>query len=365
MELFWMLLFLGITAGWFTRIYQLAKSLSCMPYVNPGSRPLDNKPKISIVIPMKNEETNARGCLDSLLKQDYPNFEIITVNDNSTDGTGAILKSMPVTVVENTTPTPQGWTGKTFAIHQGVPMASGDWLLFTDADTRHEPTSLSASLAHIQSKKLDFLTLLPRCLAESFWENLVQPMAMCFLGLWFPIQKINDPDSKVYFGNGQYLMIRREVYEKLGRHESVRSEFLEDFAFAKKIKENKHRGECALGSGVYGTRMYDSFGSIWRGWRRIYLHAFRSNPAVLLMHALETLALSVLPFIALFLAHPALRGGFLAISLLIWIVSWRAYKIVDAKKSYAFFHPASSILIILYLIDASWIALTGKKTVWR
>ncbi len=354
-----------VVLGWSARIYQLRKSLSLMPYVNPGSRPLDSKKKISVVIPMKNEGANARACVEALLKQDYPSFEVITVNDNSSDGTGKILESLPITVVHNTTPTPEGWTGKTFAITQGVPKATGDWLLFTDADTRHEPTSLSAALAHAQSKDLEFLTLLPRCLAESFWENLVQPMAMAFLGLWFPIQKINDPASKVYFGNGQYILISRRLYQKLGGHDGVRAEFLEDFGLAKKVKEGNFRGECALGTGVYGTRMYESFGAIWRGWRRIYLHAFCKNPAVLLMHAVETFTFSVLPFIAFFLSPAGIRGGFLAICILAWIISFRAYKIVDAKKSFAFFHPAAALLIFLYLLDACKIAVTGQKTVWR
>ena len=230
-SLFWVLIFLAMVTGWSYRIARLRQSLAWMPLINPGSRPA-RKDKVSVMIPMKNEENNARACVEALLKQDYPNFEIMVVNDRSTDKTGEILKALSlchpersegsIIYIENQTPTPEGWTGKNFAIHQGISKASGDWLLFTDADTRHEPVSLSAAIAHAQAKDLEFLTLLPRCLCETFLEKMMQPIAMAMLGLWFPIQKINDPDSKIYFGNGQYLLIKRKLYEKLGGHEGVK-----------------------------------------------------------------------------------------------------------------------------------------------
>ncbi len=364
----WLTLFLVMVTGWSYRISRLRQSLTWMPLIHPGSRPSGARDRVSVIVPMKNEESNAKACLEALLAQDYPDFEVIAVNDNSTDKTGEIIQSLNrVICVENKTPTPEGWTGKNFAIHQGISKASGKWLLFTDADTRHEPVSLSASIAHIQQKDLQFLTLLPRCLCETFLEKLIQPIAMALVGLWFPIRKINDPASKMYFGNGQYLMIQRKLYEKLGGHEAVKGAFLEDFAIAQKVKETGARGECALGKEIYGTRMYASFGDIWKGWRRIFLHAFKSNPAVIGLHALETFVFSVLPFsIFLIPGMPAgMAGGFIFLTLLILVVSWRAYKIVDADSKFAVFHPIAAFLMMLFLLDAAWISLTKAKTVWR
>lgn len=362
----WLTFFLALVTGWSYRISRLRQSLSWMPFINPGSRP-SVKERISVIVPMKNEETNAAACLQALLKQDYGDFEIIAVNDNSKDKTGDIIRSFEkVICVENTTPTPEGWTGKNFALHCGLAKATGSWLLFTDADTRHEPVSLSAAMAHIQQKDLQFLTLLPRCICETFLEKAVQPIAMCLLGLWFPIRKVNDPQSKMYFANGQYLMVQRKLYEKLEGHAGVRGAFLEDFALAQKVKENGARGECAMGKAVYGTRMYANFGEMWRGWRRIYLHAFRSNPGTLLMHALETLLLSVLPFVIFFFGVPQnMLGAFCVVTTVVWIVSWRAFQIVESDPKYSIFHPVAGFLISLFLLDAAGVALTGKKTVWR
>lgn len=362
------LAFIALVWGWAYRIFRLQQSLNMTPFINPGTRPESHAEKISVVIPMKNEETNVQACLEALLKQDYQNFEIIVINDNSSDRTGEILKSFPsVICVENKTPTPEGWTGKNFAIHQGISKASGTWLLFTDADTRHEQTSLSASIAHLHKKDLEFLTLLPRCLCESFIEKTIQPIAMAFLGLWFPIQKVNDPKSSMYFGNGQYLMIKKKLYDRLGGHEAVRGEFLEDYGFARKVKEAKARGECAMGKDIYGTRMYHSFDTAWKGWRRIYLHAFRKNSGVLLSHAAETFFLSVLPFLMLLVPGlPAgLARGFLGLCILIYITSWKAYKYLDAEAKFSLLHPIASISIVLFLLDAFWVSVSGKKTVWR
>ena len=361
-----------IALGWRYRTLRLLKTMRLMPAVASCSPPTGKTEKISVIIPMKNEEANARACVKAFLAQDYPDFEVIAVNDNSSDLTEDILKSLPIHYI-NAPPKPEGWTGKNFAIHQAVPKASGEWFLFTDADTRHEKSSLSSALAHAQNRGLDFLTLLPRCLTGSFLENMIQPLAMALLGLWFPIEKINNPDSALYFANGQYLLIRRGLYEKLCGHEAVRGEFLEDFALARKAKEIKARTECALGKAIYGTRMYNSLDAIWRGWRRIYLHAFKKNARALAARAVETVFLSVVPFLmpALFL-FPGLPfksgiifSGFLILVFVILIISWKAYKIVDGKPAFAFLHPLAAVFIAFFLLDASFIAATGRKTVWR
>lgn len=253
--------------------------------------------------------------------------------------------------------------------------AKGEWLLFTDADTRHEPESVSAVVAHARSRGLRFLSLLPRCLTNGLIEDIIQPSAMVFLGLWFPIQKINDPHSSVYFANGQYLLMERKLYEEIEGHAKVKEEFLEDFALMKNAKQTGARTECALGAEIYGTRMYDSFPAMWRGWRRIYLHAFRKNPAALFLKFSSVALFSVVPFAAFlpltFLArqNPE-RYAFLwqaSIPLLIYILilCWKAYGIVKAKRLFAVLHPLAAFLIAMILLDASWMAATKQPTQWR
>jgi len=304
---------------------------------------------------------------------------VIVINNCSTDRTEAILKDLGAVEIGtgnprskfkylNTPPTPKGWTGKNFALHLGVQHATGDWLLLTDADTRHEPGSVNASLSFAEEKKLDLLTLLPRCLAHGFWENLIQPCAMSYMGLWFPLRKINDPKSRVYFANGQYLLLNANHYRKIGGHEGVKEAFLEDFAIMKKTKELGARAMCAFGMELYGTRMYDSFDAIWRGWRRIFLHAFEQKPLPILKCALSVFFFSVFPLIALIAlsAHFSLSLLLCVLILAIILATARtAYAIVKAKKSYALLHPLAALVFTAILLDASQMALLKRQTHWR
>ena len=363
------LLFLLVSAVWLSRMLQLLKSLKAMPFVSTASFSGSAPELVSVIVPMKNEAGNAAACIARLKAQDYPNLQILVANDNSTDGTEKILKESGAAYV-NVPPTPEGWTGKNFAIHTAAAKAEGKWLLFTDADTRHEMTSVSSALRHAQTRGLQLLTLLPRCLTEGFFENMIQPAAMVYLGLWFPIQKINDPNSPVYFGNGQYLFIERDLYERIGGHAAVRQEFLEDFAFMKHAKKLKAKTECALGKDIYGTRMYDSFGSIWRGWRRIFLHAFRSRPFRILLHAFSAGFFTITPLAILILTlttpqPPGFIAAACALQFLIVILCWKSYAIVEARKEFVFLHPPAAVLLSLILMNAAWIAATKQKTVWR
>lgn len=370
--LIWLGISLAIALAWVYRTARLLITLKRTHQIKiqkPASAP-----SVTIIIPAKNEEKNIRACWESLKNQDYPNFEILVVNDNSSDQTEAILKSLGAHYI-NCPPAPQGWTGKNHALYYGSREIKSEWILFTDADTRHEPGSLSSAMARAQENKLQFLTLLPHCLTGSLIEDFLEPIAMAFLGLWFPMEKINDPASPLYFANGQYLMIRRELYEKLGGHEGVRGEFLEDFALMKKTKEAAARAECAFGTAIYGTRMYDSFGTLWRGWRRIYLHAFRSSPVLLCRKAFGVLFFSILPFIFFtalgfsgkfdFSKNPLLILSSAGTLILILVTSWQAYGLVRAKKIYSLFHPFAAIVILLILLDAAGMALGKKQTVWR
>lgn len=360
--------------------------------------------KVTVLIPAKNEEKNIADCVKPFLAQLQSGDEIIVINNCSEDKTEAILQELDAVEMKgtgselrakclfplvrqegqspktgtvlspgvpfkylNTPPTPEGWTGKNFALQLGVQYASGDWLLFTDADTRHEIGSVNAAVAFAEKNQVDLLTLLPRCLAHGFWENLIQPCAMGYIGLWFPIRKINDPRSKIYFGNGQYLLVRKDHYEQLGRHEAVKEAFLEDFALMKKTKQMGAKGICAFGMAIYGTRMYDSFDAIWRGWRRIYLHANEQNFWRLFRSALSVLCFSVLPFLLLPLAFTAtvLAAMELILLAIIFATAFKAHSIVRARKSYALLHPFAALVFMLILIDACHMAFAKRPTHWR
>ena len=377
---FFLLLF--ILTGWIYRSWRSLSELKQAPTLKlTGSA--SRQGKVSILIPVKNEEKNIADCVKPLLAQLRESDELLVINNCSEDGTESILKKLGAVEIlpENplgnsrakfkyfsTPSTPEGWTGKNFALQLGIEHVTGDWLLFTDADTRHEPGSLNAALSFAEERKLDLLTLLPRCLAHGFWEETIQPCMMGYMGLWFPVQKINDPKSKVYFGNGQYLLIRAEHYRKIGGHEGVKEAFLEDFALMKKTKEAGSRGICAFGMDIYGTRMYESFGAIWRGWRRIFLHAFEQKPITILKCGLSVFFFSVFPFIVLATLPQSFSFVLLLcvfILVIIFATAATAYAIVRARKRYALFHPLAALVFTAVLLDAFQMALLKRRTHWR
>lgn len=379
------LLLIFILAGWVYRSWRSLSELKQAPTLKlTGSA--SRHSRVSVLIPSKNEEKNIADCVKPFLAQLREGDEVIVINNCSSDRTEAILKELGAIEIKgntphsprkplvpffgylNTPPTPEGWTGKNFALHLGVQYASGDWFLFTDADTRHEPGSVNASLAFAEENKLDLLTLLPRCLAHGFWEETIQPCAMGYMGLWFPIRKINDPKSKVYFGNGQYLLIRTGHYRQIEGHDGVKEAFLEDFALMKKTKETGARGMCAFGMDIYGTRMYDSFDAVWRGWRRIFLHAFEQKPGPILRCALSVFFFSVFPFAALiaFSGHGSISLLLcLVILVIILATASTAYAIVKARKRFALLHPLSALVFTAILLDALQMALFKRRTHWR
>lgn len=378
-------LLLFILGGWIYRSWRSLSELKFAPTLTlRGSA--SRRGRISVLIPAKNEEKNIADCIRPFLTQLRQGDELIVINNCSTDRTKAILKDLGAVEIKedrprlpqtgsapffgylNTPHTPEDWTGKNYALHLGVQHAAGDWLLFTDADTRHEPESVEASVSFAEEKQIDLLTLLPRCLAQGFWENLIQPCAMSYMGLWFPLRKINDPSSKVYFGNGQYLLVRAGHYRRIEGHESVKGSFLEDFALMKITKQMEARGMCGFGMDLYGTRMYDSFSTLWRGWRRIYLHAFEQRPAPLLKCTVSVFFFSVFPLAALVALSGHASFPLLLCVLILGIAiatAAKAYTIVKARKRYALLHPLSALIFTAILLDAFRMALLKHPTRWR
>ena len=378
------LFYLLTAAVWLLRSKRAFEALREIPKVNrypdDSLNPAPGELLVSILVPVKNEELNLEACLKGLHRQNYSAKEIIVINDHSLDRTGEILsewvRSYPDQVRALDAPDlPPGWTGKNWALAHGAKFARGEWFLFTDADTRHEPWSLTSALAHAEGKDLDLLTLTPRCLAESFWEKMLQPAAMAFTGLWFPLNRVNDPRSPVIFGNGQFLFIRKKAYAAVGGHTKVKEAFLEDFALVREIKKRGFRFECAIGAELYGTRMYRTFLGIWLGWRRIFYHAFEKNPFRLLQKALALFSFSFLPFFffpiltQITLQHPEhfgkIWGACFPILALILLTAWKAHQLVNAPVAYAFLHPFAGFVLAGVLLDAGWAALQKKELKWR
>lgn len=232
-------------------------------------------PKVSVIVAAKDEEEGIEVCVRRLLDQDYPDFEVIVVDDRSRDRTAEIVEGIArgdsrLRLVRVSS-LPAGWTGKTHALHVGQRDASGEWLVFVDADTHLEPACLSAAVGEAAGEGADFVTLLPRQVMPGFWERVVQPMAGFCLLLLYPLAAVNrDQQRDRAFGNGQFLMVRRAAYDAVGGHERVRDQFLEDVYLARAVATAGYRVRTHAAMDLVSLRMFAGLNSLVRGWSRIF-----------------------------------------------------------------------------------------------
>ena len=242
-------------------------------------------PFVSILVPARNEETKIARCLESLLAQDYPNFELVVIDDRSTDSTGTIIAEIAardsrVKFVKGKD-APSGWIGKCNALAYAVGYASGDWFVFTDADTYHQPNSLRDSVAHAMTNKIDLLSFIPMQELGSFAEKLIMPVLLSAFLLGDPFHKVNDPKASYAYAYGQYILCRRSSYLALGGHHSVRDEIVEDHALARVFKQKGYKIEIVDGKTLYSVRMYTDLESLWLGWTKNLYSFIDSKPIYL------------------------------------------------------------------------------------
>lgn len=250
------------------------------------------EPVVSVIVPARNEEACLAACLASLLAQNeivqneatqkasshgevfsrVP-FEIIVVDDHSTDRTREIAGSFPgVRVIDapplRTDSAGKSWTGKNNAVYAGARAARGEWLLFTDADTMHLPGSLARSLAEAQQHGAAMLSYSPEQIVETFWEKAVMPVIFAALASRYRSAEVNDPNSPVAAANGQYILIRRDIYDAVGGHAAIASDLLEDVALARRVKHSGRKIFFRYGGDTVRTRMYRTFAQLREGWTK-------------------------------------------------------------------------------------------------
>jgi glycosyltransferase involved in cell wall biosynthesis len=225
-------------------------------------------PEVSVIIPARNEEASLGVCLESLVAQSGVDFEIIVVNDHSTDRTGEIAASFANVRVIEARPLPQGWTGKNNAVACGAREARGEWLLFTDADTVHLAGSLARALAEATENKVEMLSYSPEQIAVTFWEMAILPVVFAELARQYPPSKVSDPASPIAAANGQFILIRRETYDAIGGHAAVASDILEDVALARRVKADGQKIRFRYAADAVRTRMYRNFEQLREGWTK-------------------------------------------------------------------------------------------------
>jgi chlorobactene glucosyltransferase len=229
-----------------------------------------DEPLISVLIPARDEEANIKTCLESLQKQDYPNFEVLVLDDNSSDGTASIVRRIAATddriqLLEGK-PLPKGWAGKSYACYQLAKKAKGSWLLFTDADTMHAPHTLRSSLALAIKHNASLLSGFPRQLTTSLQQKITIPVIYFIIMSWFPLwwlQRSSHPRASLAIG--QFLLFPTKTYWEFDGHKAVKTRIVEDIWLG--IEVNRHGGRhIAVDlSPIVSCHMYNDIGAIWKG----------------------------------------------------------------------------------------------------
>jgi glycosyltransferase involved in cell wall biosynthesis len=252
-------------------------------------------PTVSVIIPARNEEVSLADCLRSLVGQIGVPFEIIVVDDHSTDRTREIGESFPGVSVIEAAPLTAGWTGKNNAVATGVRAAKGKWLLFTDADTIHLPGSIARAVAEAEGNGAELLSYSPQQIAVTFWEMATLPVIFAELARQYPPAKVSDPASSIAAANGQFIVIRRDTYDAVGGHAAIAGDLLEDVALARAVKSSGRKIRFRYAADAVRARMYRSLTQLREGWTKNLALLFL-NPGWL---ALRTLLLWVLTWGAL------------------------------------------------------------------
>jgi glycosyltransferase involved in cell wall biosynthesis len=235
------------------------------------SQSLQTSILVSAIVPARNEEAAIAACVQSLAVQAEIG-EILVVNDQSTDATASTVKKLteqiPRLRLLETGELPPGWVGKNNAVWLGAREAQGEWLLFTDADAVHEKDSAAKALAVAAQENAALISFSPEQVMETWYEKSLIPYVYCRLASKFSYSDVNNPGSPTAAANGQFLLIRRDVYQAVGGHASVAGNVLEDVALAKRMKDAGYRIWFGSGKGIVRTRMYRTFGAMWEGWKK-------------------------------------------------------------------------------------------------
>jgi len=342
-----------------------------MPRLDPAppAPPREGRPRISVVIAARNEELDLPATLDCLLAQDYLNLEIIVVEDSSTDRTGEVIDARAPRVRRvNPPPLPEGWVGKNWACWTGARAATGEWILFEDADVRTHPAALRTTLEWAEREHADLATIAEKIEMRSFWERLVLPFYVQMVLTYFRTPHVNRPHSRSAMANGQFWLTPRTVYYAMGGHEAVRSLVLEDVAIARRYRAAGRTLRVAWTPRLAQTRMYRNRTEMFEGLLK-NVHGTEFSPARLVgflagLIGLFLLPLALLPFgLATGTFALTAMGGFLYFALFgKHIVFARA---IGAPALYGLLYPIAVGYYIVLTATSLGRGLRRKPVAWK
>ncbi len=374
---------LGLAILWLWNLKGV-KVLTAAPDGASGEQPAARWPRVSILVPARNEEAALPACLESLLKLEYPDYEIILVDDDSADATGRIgddwarrPESAGRLKVIHNHEVAAGWSGKVHALSLAERAATGDWLLATDADVVFHPAALRVAMARAVREGVDLLSIVPEFEFGSFWEKMVLSAFSFLLTTLFPMRAVNHPKSRKALAAGAFILMRAETFRELGGYRSIRRAVTEDLRTAQMFKQGGRRIFLAPTRGLLRTRMYASGGELFEGLSRSAFEGTGFSISKILAGVIIGMITVVLPWaVALMLglsralAHRAagpdpvlvLALATCAMSALIYLPILFFLRI---SPLYVFTLPLAAIFYAAVSLASMWRSLAGRGVSWK
>jgi chlorobactene glucosyltransferase len=340
-----------------------------MPTLAPAAPGAAPSTRVSVVIAARNEADDLPGTLDTLLAQDYRLLEIVVVDGGSTDGTPQVIDARSPRVRRiDEPPLPDGWVGKNWACWTGATATTGEWLLFLDADVRLHPAAVRTVVAWAESEHADLATISPRVEMAGFWERLVIPFWTQMILTYFRVPRVNRSDSSAAMANGQFLLLRRTVYEQVGGHAAIRSYVLEDVEIARRVRAAALTLRIAHAADLAVTRMYRDPGEMFEGLLK-NVHGTEFSAGRLVGFWVGLFGLFLLPLALLPFGWWAQSGLLIAMGAFLWVALFGKHvgfaRALGAPAVYGLLYPLA-VLYYLRLVSVSLVrGLRHQPVSWK
>ncbi len=370
MHLLWVTLFGALACFWVVHGLRVAFGAARLPWLRDFSPAEDaDCPALSIIFAARDEEEKLRAALETLVALDYPRLEIVAVNDRSSDSTGRIVDEFAArdTRVKavHVKELPEGWLGKPHALQRGYETATGEWLLFTDADVRFRPDALRRSVTLARERKLDHLTLLADLEMAGFWETVL----LTFFGMAFHLgnvpHAVNNPRSGAYVGVGAFQLLKRSAYESSGTHRRLAMEVVDDMKLTKLLKQAGCRSEVGISGEAVVVRWQAGLCNLIRGTTKNFYAAFGYNLPFAVFGCLAMLAVNTLPVLGLIFGHGWLR--FLALLAVLIPLGFHAGVdlVMRVSPLYALTYPIGAMFFSYMVARSVVVTLWQGGVTWR
>lgn len=364
-----------LALAWISRVVDAAFGMRKVADISrPEWEPIlaISQPRVSIIVPARNEEEHIEESLSRLLQLDYENYEVIAINDRSTDRTGEVMDNVAARPeaqnrlkMIHIAELPPGWLGKVHAMWTGAKQASGEWLLFTDADVFFRPDSLSRALYYAESENADHLVLFPRMVMHNPGETMMVAFFQTLFVFGHRAWKVADPNAKDHIGVGAFNLVRRNVYQAIGTYEAMRFEVLDDMKLGKLIKNAGYAQRNVFGKDlIYLRWVKGAMGMVNNLTKNFFAIVSFQWPRAL-ASAFVMAFLNIWPFFGLWLAHGWARVPY-ALALLAMFgiylgMSWMS----DVPAYYFLLHPISSVMFVYIMLRSMMLTLARGGIEWR